>query len=767
MKTNIKFVLILSFFALFVFSCQNETVETSVQNQEETLVPNSPLANLMRSASYNDGTVDDILDNASCFSVELPVTIIANGITVTISSIEDLSVVEDLFSEFDNDEDDLDFLFPITIVLNDYESIVIENEEQLETFVADCINNQEDVIECVDFVYPISFSIYNTDFQVIDNAIINDDEALYSFIETLNADTDEVMLASLDFPVSLIYGNGSTVEVTNNEELESAINAAEDMCEANDCSNQMIADHLQECYWVITQYAGDDHYLNYRFYFSEDGTFNVINGITTQSITGLWELSTSDAGLPEIVISEMTGIEELEGNWVVVQCANDELVIEYQIPAETDVQFVFSQTCEDELDCSAQEMALFLETCKWWSGTDLLPNNLNGPYFFNENGTVAVGYNNELEGTWNISVDNMGTYLHLELPEPYAPIALEWEIVDCSEDRLELISGAHEMVLEQECWEQPDCSEADVSSYLMSCNIVPTINGYTSPLTTFQFNEDNTLFTMYQGDLPHNGTWDVATDNQGVFIVITFNGLEQYNGQWYLVECTDEEMIFHQGDDELVLACYEDPFGCLENEVFELIECDPNNDGLANFDLPAGTIGTLNCENELYTSYHMTLPDADADMLAISNPENYVSADMQVVYMRVEANDGTYEVYPIYLNVVNTGCDSTCSEADVDGILQQCYWIPTSVGGDDNYMGFAFEFNDNQNLVVEGNGLSGVGVWMTYGNGDNNPTTVEVSQLEGNLQMFNGTWTVVACSESQMTFTLPNGSEMILDRECE
>lgn len=771
MKSNIKFALILSFFALFIFSCQNEAVEETGQNQEETLVPNSPLANLMRSTASNDGTVDDILDNASCFSVELPVTIIANGITVTIESIEDLAVLENLFDEYDDDEDDLEFLFPITIVLNDYEEIVIENQEQLEDFVEDCINNEEEVIECVDFVYPISFSIYNTDFQVIDNVVVNNDEELHDFIETLNEDSDEVLLASLDFPLSLVYADGSTFEVANNEELEAAINAAEDLCDEviTSCSNEEITEHLEECAWVITQYAGDDNYLNYSFYFSEDGTLNVINGVTTQSITGLWEMSTSDAGLPEIVINEMTGIQELEGSWIVVQCSDDEFVIEYQTPNGNEVQFVFSQNCEDELDCTAQEIALYLKECKWWSGTDLLSNDLNGPYFFNEDGTVTIGYNNgsQLEGTWNISVDNMGTYLNLDVPQPYDPISLQWEVVDCDEDRLEFVSGDHEMVLEQECSEESDCSQDDVANYLMSCNIVPTINGYTSPLTTFQFNEDNTLSTMYQGDLPHNGTWDISSDDQGVFIIITFNGLEEYNGQWYLVECADNEMIFHQGDDELILTCEQNWFSCFENTTVTVCDDDGTLDYFVEMDL---NMFYPNCtsNDDIEVSYYYTLADAHAE----ANPfPNVIINDSnpQTIYARVEVagNSNIYEVFQIEVIVVDCSDSDTCSETDVDNILQECYWIPTSVAGDDNFNDFTFEFNDNQNFVVEGGGISGVGVWMTYGNGENDPTTVEVSQLEGNLQMFNGTWTVVECSETQMIFTLPNGSEMILDRECE
>ena len=118
MKPNYKFALILSFFALlFVTSCQNEFLEETPQNQEETLVPDSPLTAVMRSTVTNDGTVDNILDESSCFTVNLPVTIIANGITITIDSLEDLEVIEEIFDEFGDDEDDLDFLFPITIIL--------------------------------------------------------------------------------------------------------------------------------------------------------------------------------------------------------------------------------------------------------------------------------------------------------------------------------------------------------------------------------------------------------------------------------------------------------------------------------------------------------------------------------------------------------------------------------------------------------------------------------------------------------------------------
>ncbi|NNL78877.1 MAG: hypothetical protein HKO67_00170 [Flavobacteriaceae bacterium] len=147
MKPNFKLTLILlSLFALISFqSCQNEVLEET-QNQEETINAGSEVASLMRSTAANSGTMDNILDGTDCFSINLPVTIIANGITITIDSLEDLEVLEEIFDEFQDDDDILEFLFPITIVLNDYTEITIENEDELEAFIEECTEVEDDVI---------------------------------------------------------------------------------------------------------------------------------------------------------------------------------------------------------------------------------------------------------------------------------------------------------------------------------------------------------------------------------------------------------------------------------------------------------------------------------------------------------------------------------------------------------------------------------------------------------------------------------------------
>ena len=672
MKPNFKLVLILSFFALlFVTSCQNEFLEETPQNQEETLVPDSPLTAVMRSTVTNDGTVDNILDESSCFTVNLPVTIIANGITITIDSLEDLEVIEEIYDEFEDDEDDLDFLFPITIILSDYEDIVIENEDALEAFIDDCLENEvDDSIECVDFVYPITISIYNSSFQVIDNVSFNNDEDLYDFLDELEDETDDqVIIASLNFPVSLVYADGSSVEVNNNQELQTAINAAEEDCddsdEDNNCTQDEIEMYLLECSWTINDYPETDDLENLYLNFGPNGTLQIIDGVTTVAIGGNWSMSTSNDGLPEIIVSDLTAYEFLEGSWIIVECDDDEFLIEYETTAGEEIQFELEQECENDLDCSAQEMIQTLKECKWWMGTSLLSPNYSGPLFFNDDNVLLVGYpdNNQLEGTWQIALTDTGIYLVIELPGDYQVISLEWQVVECDDDRIEFVSGDHSLVIEQECLE-------------------------------------------------------------------------------------------------------DSPLGCLEAN--EIVLCDENNDGFEVFNLYEGLSEIDECEinNAVSVSYHTSLVDAESDVNELTGVTSYTNiSSPQTIYVRIEVsnNPSEFEVLEIDLELEDCSEDS-CTEAEIDAILMECQWIPTSVNNSDDFSIFSLNFNNEQNVVATGSGETWTATWSTEGN-PTNGVWLTISQFGGNLQVINGQWFVVECSEEFLHLEM-NDQVLILEREC-
>lgn len=324
MKTKISQILLFALVCFFCFtSCQDEVVEVDTISEQETIIPNSTLSNLMVRASSNDGSADDVLDDSSCFSIELPVTIILSDAVIVIESQNDLANLNGILQDFLNNGGALDFVFPITIIFNDYSEFVIENQEHFANYINDCSSTQNNIIDCADFVYPISFSVFNSDFNIIDTIVVENDYDLYMFLDALEAD-DNALVVSLNYPVTLLYGNGETVEVTSNQELTEAIEAASSNCEDDTvaCSQEDVFMSLVQCAWDFTD--GTDAYDNYQMVFGQNGDLLIPEGLATSAIGGAWNLSLSNNGLPEIVISDLTAFsEDLEGSWIVTQCSVD------------------------------------------------------------------------------------------------------------------------------------------------------------------------------------------------------------------------------------------------------------------------------------------------------------------------------------------------------------------------------------------------------------------------------------------------------------
>mgnify|MGYP000221092033 CR=1 FL=1 len=165
-------IIVLSVLVLFS-SCRKEEIEFIESPPEETLDPMSNVANLMTRTALNDGSNDNILDYANCFNVQLPVTVSANGQELFINDQTDLDEVEMIFDSLDDDTDYLIFTYPITIVLSDFSEVTINNYAELTQYASNCNgeNEADDDIECLDFVYPIGVSVFNTNsFNLVLNA---------------------------------------------------------------------------------------------------------------------------------------------------------------------------------------------------------------------------------------------------------------------------------------------------------------------------------------------------------------------------------------------------------------------------------------------------------------------------------------------------------------------------------------------------------------------------------------------------------------------
>jgi hypothetical protein len=367
MKTiHSKFLLLLFLLFLMLFSaCQEEVVEVTEPDNEETIAPNSNLANLMRNVASNDGSGDNIIDYANCLEVALPVTVTANGVTITIESITDYDALETILDAFTNDGDEVEITFPITIIFNDYSELVINNQDELEAQIENCNDEDEedDDIECIDFQFPITISMYNTGFQVLDTVTINDDEALYAFIENL----DGGVLASINFPVTMVLANGDTVVVENNAEMEAAIEAAEDTCDEDDdydWNDDDIEDcdvnltelelHLLECNITASTYDTSGNILDENYLMFDANGEVTVNGEPAVTEFGSWSLLETGSGYT-LTIGGLSTFDLLNGEWLLFGCDEDAFIFSQETNSGNLITMELEQDCED---CNTPEVLI-------------------------------------------------------------------------------------------------------------------------------------------------------------------------------------------------------------------------------------------------------------------------------------------------------------------------------------------------------------------------------------------------------------------------
>ena len=232
MMSKITFFLLGLFFVCFI-SCQNEISQTTQPTQNEVLTANSTLTTLVRTTVANDGSIDNITDKASCISIQLPVKVVANDVEININSEADYEIIEANFNEFEDDEDELEIVFPIVILLSDYTEVTIKNSEELQGFVDGCggENEMDDDIECIDFVYPISFSIFDSENQLAETVSVINDEQFYKFIDDF---LDDNQIVQINFPLKVVLFDETEKTINDMDTLGNAIDDAKNKCDEDD-----------------------------------------------------------------------------------------------------------------------------------------------------------------------------------------------------------------------------------------------------------------------------------------------------------------------------------------------------------------------------------------------------------------------------------------------------------------------------------------------------------------------------------------------------
>jgi len=327
MKTTIKTTLILLFSSLMILtSCRQEETEFIETPPEDVLQPNSLVSNLMQRTATNDGSKDNILDLANCFKIKFPVAVTANSINVAINNEEDYYMVESIFDEDYTDINNLDITFPITIINTDFSEETINSMAELITNANNCNgeNIADDDIECIDFMYPFSASKFNTNNEVISTETFTSDKELYNFIGTI--DTNDI--TSINFPISVMLSDGSTMQMNSLSELETTIDNEQNACDedddydyddddCNDCTQELLENFLTGCSnWYTDKVRQDDVNYNdvydgYDFNFSSNGTVDVFWNMTSAS--GTW--STVGTGNNMSVLIDIPALPFCNNNW--------------------------------------------------------------------------------------------------------------------------------------------------------------------------------------------------------------------------------------------------------------------------------------------------------------------------------------------------------------------------------------------------------------------------------------------------------------------
>lgn len=574
MKTLTQLLTSMLLFGVIFTSCRTEEMEIIEPPQEQTLEVNSAVKTLMQRTVANDGSIDNIIDNANCVTIQLPVTVVVNGLEINVDSQEDFDTIEAIFDEFEDDNDDLEIQFPITIILADFTEVVITNMNELESFTSNCSgeNVSDDDIECLDFNYPIVASFFNTNNELLETISIMNDAEMYAFIENIS----ENDIVTIQFPITVTTFDGQTITINNFTELENTINTYDDACDEDDdydyndddcdtCSNDQLANVLTQCTnWMVDKLERsdndlEDNYVGYLFTFDTDGNIQVTSG--SGNFTGTWQ--SSGAGNNISVVIDIPSLPEFNATWNLHEIEQDD--------DETEVDLrLGDDRLRFESDCSASvnngnvdDTALVnsLTMGDWYityyfDGTDETSNYSDHVFSFSSDGSAtATVMSNITNGFWNTSAGDQ-TALELNLnfgsTSPLDELAEDWDVLEVTNDIIRL----------------KDVSGGDGSIDYLTFERNPSSGGNTNNLDTIlsdgtwivdSYTDDGTdetsdytgyqLTFMSNGTVQAtngtviNGTWSVQS--AGNVLNLNFGGVpfDEFNDDWDVISVTSTEVI--------------------------------------------------------------------------------------------------------------------------------------------------------------------------------------------------------------------------------
>jgi hypothetical protein len=273
----------------FLFSsCQKEESVLIDDTPTDTITADSALGQMLLSASQNNGSIDDMIDGNSCFSLNFPMTVYANTQVVEMQSIADIQTIILIFNQSQTDIDTIDIVFPIEIVFEDYSVHTINSLQEMIGLQATCPNVIEDTYSCVSFIYPISCYTYDAESEQTELVTINSDAEWFEYLAYLSED----IFIAIDYDLSIVVDN-EAITVTSNQQLADALVDVD--CEVNTIEIHPavieIRSIMKDGTWYISQFLNDGvdetyFYQGFNLDFRDSITVFAYGGSTV--VYGAW-----------------------------------------------------------------------------------------------------------------------------------------------------------------------------------------------------------------------------------------------------------------------------------------------------------------------------------------------------------------------------------------------------------------------------------------------------------------------------------------------
>ncbi|MGB5666500.1 MAG: hypothetical protein WBM53_06615 [Maribacter sp.] len=584
---NFTFYSSLLILALTFTSCQEEFEPLpDGEEQQEAIMANSSTAQLVEKTVANDGSFDNIVDQSSCFNIQFPYTVEVNGSPITIESVDDLHFIEEIFDALDEDEDFLEILFPVTIRMADYKEITIEGIDHLRELALECKEGgEDDDIECIDFVYPITVYTFDLNNEETGNLSVGSDKDLRSFFAGL----DDNDLISIDFPVKLKLYDGTVMEVNTNAELANEIENAKELCDEDDDNDyndddftqERLDNYLVECPWLIHEVKRDnqfqtDQYIDYVMNFNEDGTVKIADR-EGNMLNGTWSTRVSEHKV--LLKLEFDELVDFTLEWYVYEIGEGKIKL-YAGDGDKIIMYLGCDIINDD----PTTLREILKECSWvikkvYYKSEEVRRLLGFEFKFMPEGVVTLSNGDYVsEGSWAITTNEQGRLvmaITMDQPEPgtidptmdstESIISFEWPLSELRQDRLkfEIPGTGYELILQRDCNGNDDGDVPEIRNILMGGEWLAALSSTdgtdtTNSLEGFTFAfEPEHMAVATLGDMgtSYPGSWRVLRNSDGHLKLYLNFGEEKP-----LVEITDDWKIDSISEDKntIVLKDYSD-----------------------------------------------------------------------------------------------------------------------------------------------------------------------------------------------------------------